>query len=113
MKTVITRLNTMIVVFALVLLPFVASAQGIGAGEEPSGMKSGDVSMQGQMEILTVTGIVSQNQRQLMLESATGNYLLTGDVDEALIGKNVIATGVMLDNAGEKTFDAQSIKVVK
>ncbi len=113
MKTVITRLNTMIVVLTLVLFPLVVFAQGTTAGEDALDMKAEDMTNQGKMEIVTVTGIVSQNQGQLMLESATESYLLNGDVDEAMIGKNVIATGVVAGDKGKKTFDAQSIKVVE
>ncbi len=113
MKIVTNRLNTLIVLLALALFPFVATAQDAAPAKDTAAITAEGMPNADKMEIVTITGVISQEQEQLMLDSDVESYLLNADVEEALIGKKVIATGVVVENNGEKIFKAQSIKAVK
>ncbi len=101
MKLLTKRLSALIVLLALVLCPFVASAQDAASADADK------------KEVVTVTGIINHDQDQLVLDSGTETYQVNTDVDEALIGKKVVATGVVVDNDGEKEFEVQTVKPVE
>ncbi len=64
-------------------------------------------------EVVTVTGVINHDHDQLVLNSGTETYQVNTDVDEALIGKKVMVTGVVVDNDGEKEFQVQTVKPVE
>lgn len=113
MKIVTNRLNVLIVLLALALFPLVATAQDAASTNDTPSIMEKAMSNADKMEIVTITGVVSQDQGQFMLENDNESYLLNADVDEALIGKKVIATGVVVENDGKKTLKAESIKALQ
>ncbi|PID74975.1 MAG: hypothetical protein CSB28_00325 [Desulfobacterales bacterium] len=90
MKIVTNRLNVLIVLLALALFPLVATAQDAASTNDTPSIMEKAMSNADKMEIVTITGVV-----------------------EALIGKKVIATGVVVENDGKKTLKAESIKALQ
>ncbi len=114
MKTLTNSLKVLIVLFALALFPFIATAQDVNSKDAKSvdgvmeNVSSGD-----EMEVLTIAGVISLDEEQLILDTGLKSYIIYGQVDDAFIGKEVIATGTMAENEGKKVFKLQLIKAVE
>ncbi len=113
MKIVTNSLNALIVLLVLALFPLVAAAQGADSANHTTSIMEKAMSNAGKMEMVTITGVVSQDQEQFILDNGSESYLLNADVDEALIGKKVIVTGVVVENDGKKTLKAESVKAAQ
>ncbi len=114
MKTLNCKKKVLATVLALALFPLAATAEDMAAANENSVADVvGQAADAGNMEVVTVMGVVNKDQDKLMLNADNESYLLDTQVDEALIGQKVVATGIVVTENGAKMFKPQSIKVAQ
>ncbi|PID75650.1 MAG: hypothetical protein CSA20_03355 [Deltaproteobacteria bacterium] len=106
MRILNLRMKTLVALLALALFPLVITAQDVMSAEKT-------VASAEQMKVVTVMGVVNKDKDKLMLQTDSESYLLDVQFDEALIGKKVVATGVVTDENGVKMLKPQNIKVAK
>ncbi len=111
MKTLSCWMKILATLLAFTLFPLMTTAQEMTTSEVKDTIKQ--IASADKMETVTVVGVVNEVENQLMLDTDTESYVLDTQVDEAMIGQKVIATGVVVNDNGVKRFKPQSIKVAQ
>ncbi len=110
MKNLGFRMRTLAALLAIALFPLVATAEDAAPAGADTAMEQ---VASAEMEAVTVMGVVNKDGDKLVLNADNESYMLDGQVDEAMIGQKVVATGVVVDESGVKMFKPQSIKVAQ
>ncbi len=114
MKTLGCRMKTLAALLALALFPLMATAQDVAPVKMDDAVSAMEkVASADEMKAVTIMGVVNKDNDQLMLNADNESYLLDSQVDDAMIGQKVVATGVVVDDNGVKMFKPQSIKVAE
>ncbi len=113
MKILGVRMRTLAALLAIALCPMMATAEEVVPADVDVAVKAGEQVANAAMEAVTVMGVVNKDGDNLVLNADNESYMLDGQVDEAMIGQKVVATGVVVDESGVKMFKPQSIKVAQ
>ncbi len=114
MKTLGCRMKTLAALLALVLFPLIATAQDVAPVDVADAVSTVDqFTSADKMEAVTLMGVINKDGDQLILNADNESYLLDTQVDKAMIGQKVVATGVVVDDNGVKMFKLQSINVAQ
>lgn len=113
MKTLIFRMRTLAVLLTIALFPLMAAAEEVASVDMDTIVSAAKQVAGADMEAVIVMGVVNKDGDKLVLNADDESYVLDSQVDEAMIGQKVVATGGIVDTDGVKIFKPQSIKVAE